>query len=102
MQNTGRGGTGEEQAIAAQRQIIETFLLKGIGPTIKNTAGKTVLESAEKSVDQGFANGNIETLGRRRDKSSERQTRILPARVTFGISTARANVMTLADSWPRW
>ena len=46
VQNTGRGGTGEEQAIAAQRQIIETFLSKGIRPTIKNAAGKTVLESA--------------------------------------------------------
>ena len=46
VQNTGRGGTGEEQAIVAQRQIIETFLSKGIRPTIKNAAGKTVLESA--------------------------------------------------------
>ena len=46
VQNTGRGGTGEEQAIAAQRQIIEAFQSKGIRPTIKNATGKTVLESA--------------------------------------------------------
>ena len=46
VQNTGRGGTGAEQSLAAQRQIIGLFLSRGVRPTIKNTKGKTVIESA--------------------------------------------------------
>jgi ankyrin repeat protein len=47
VQNTGRGGTGAEQSLAAQRQIIGLFLSRGVHPTIKNANGKTVIESAQ-------------------------------------------------------
>jgi len=46
VQNTGRGGSGAERAIAAQRQIIEEFLSRGVSPVIKDGKGKSVLECA--------------------------------------------------------
>jgi ankyrin repeat protein len=46
VQNTGRGGSGAEIAIAAQRQIIEEFLSRGISPTLKDGKGKTVSDCA--------------------------------------------------------
>jgi hypothetical protein len=42
VQCTGRGGSGEKVAIAAQRQIIEEFLSLGVSPAIKDGKGKTV------------------------------------------------------------
>jgi hypothetical protein len=47
VQNTGRGGSGNEAAITGQREIIEQFLALGLKPTLKNSAGKTVLDSAQ-------------------------------------------------------
>lgn len=47
VQNTGRGGSGNDAAIAAQREIIEQFLAMGLKPHLKNGAGKTVLDSAQ-------------------------------------------------------
>jgi len=47
VQNTGRGGSGAENAKAAQREIISVFLEHGIKPTIKDAKGKTVLEWAK-------------------------------------------------------
>ena len=44
VQNTGRGGSGSEQARAAQREILQTFLNRGVSPTLKDARGKTVLE----------------------------------------------------------
>lgn len=46
VQNTGRGGSGADVAIAAQRQIIETLLSFGVSSRLKDGAGKTVLNCA--------------------------------------------------------
>jgi hypothetical protein len=43
VQNTGRGGSGSEQARAAQREIIATFLKQGVRPSIEDGNGKSVL-----------------------------------------------------------
>ncbi|HBB95539.1 MAG TPA: hypothetical protein DC054_09120 [Blastocatellia bacterium] len=44
VQNTGRGGSGTDEARAAQREIIEEFLRFGVSPTIKDCNGKSVLD----------------------------------------------------------
>lgn len=46
VQNTGRGGSGEQEAIAAQREIIRTFLDHGLSPALKDGHGKSVLDCA--------------------------------------------------------
>ena len=46
VQNTGRGGSGTEIAIAAQRQIIEEFLSSGVSPLLKDGQGKSVSDCA--------------------------------------------------------
>jgi hypothetical protein len=46
VQNTGRGGSGSEAAIAAQRQIIEAFLARGVSTALKDGNGKTVVDCA--------------------------------------------------------
>ena len=46
MQNTGRGGSGAETAIVAQRKIIEEFLSRGVSPEVKDGKGKSVSEWA--------------------------------------------------------
>jgi ankyrin repeat protein len=46
-QNTGRGGSGAEKAKAAQREIIQAFLDRGLSPAIKDQKGKSVLEWAK-------------------------------------------------------
>lgn len=46
VQNTGRGGSGAAIAIAAQRQIIEEFLARGVSPALKDAKGKSVLDCA--------------------------------------------------------
>jgi len=47
VQNTGRGGSGAEAAIIAQRKIIQEFLSFGVSPKLKSGSGKTVLDSAQ-------------------------------------------------------
>ncbi|NBV22350.1 MAG: hypothetical protein EBS05_10595 [Proteobacteria bacterium] len=47
VQNTGRGGSGSEQARAAQREIIQSFLKQGIKPALTDADDKTVLEWAK-------------------------------------------------------
>lgn len=42
VQNTGRGGSGEQMAKNAQRQIIEAFLAAGVSPDLKDANGKSV------------------------------------------------------------
>jgi hypothetical protein len=42
VQNTGRGGSGAEAALAAQRKIIEEFLARGLSPEIKDGKGQSV------------------------------------------------------------
>lgn len=44
VQNTGRGGSGAEQARAAQRQIIEEFLAAGVATNLEDGKGKSVLD----------------------------------------------------------
>ena len=61
VQNTGRGGSGDEKARDAQRQIIETFLSRGVSVKLRDCKGKTVLEWAKsdwirKMLASGFAN----------------------------------------------
>ena len=46
VQNTGRGGAGEEKAKDAQRQIIEQFLSWGVSTRLKDGKGKSVLDCA--------------------------------------------------------
>jgi hypothetical protein len=46
VQTTGRGGSGAEEAKAAQRTIIETFLSLGLSPKLKDGNGKSVLDWA--------------------------------------------------------
>lgn len=43
VQNTGRGGSGSEEAKAAQREIISAFLEQGVRPTIEDSNDKSVL-----------------------------------------------------------
>jgi hypothetical protein len=47
VQNTGRGGSGADEARAAQREIIEEFLRLGVSPGIKDCKGKSVLDWAK-------------------------------------------------------
>ncbi len=42
-QNTGRGGSGSEQARAAQREILQAFLQRGVSPNLTDGKGKSIL-----------------------------------------------------------
>ena len=46
VQNTGRGGSGSDKAITAQREIIQALLARSFSPKLKDGKGKTVLQSA--------------------------------------------------------
>jgi Ankyrin repeats (many copies)/Ankyrin repeat len=46
VQNTGRGGSGAEEAKAAQRTIIAEFLSSGVSVKLKDGNGKSVLDCA--------------------------------------------------------
>jgi ankyrin repeat protein len=46
VQNTGRGGSGDAKAIAAQKEIIKTLLAAGVSAKLKTADGKTVLDCA--------------------------------------------------------
>ena len=47
VQNTGRGGSGEQKAIDAQREIIEEFIARGVSLKLKDGKGKSVAESIQ-------------------------------------------------------
>jgi hypothetical protein len=47
VQNTGRGGSGAEVAVEAQRQILRLFLSRGLNPDLRIGCGKSVRESAQ-------------------------------------------------------
>jgi hypothetical protein len=47
VQNTGRGGTGADAAIAAQRRIIKEFLAFGVSAELTDGSGKSVLDWAK-------------------------------------------------------
>jgi len=46
VQNTGRGGSGADAAVSAQREIIKEFLSLGLSPSLKCGRGKSVRDSA--------------------------------------------------------
>jgi hypothetical protein len=46
VQDTGRGGSGAQKARAAQKQIIEAFLQRGVSPSLRDGKGKSVVECA--------------------------------------------------------
>ena len=46
VQNTGRGGTGGDQAKTAQREIIRSFLDLGVTTNLKDARGQSVLQWA--------------------------------------------------------
>ena len=46
VQNTGRGGTGAEEAKAAQREIIGHFLSRGVSAALKDGKGNSVWDCA--------------------------------------------------------
>jgi ankyrin repeat protein len=46
VQNTGRGGSGADKAKAAQREIVQVFLDRGVNPKLKDGKGKSVLDWA--------------------------------------------------------
>jgi len=46
IQNTGRSGSGAENAKLAQREIIEAFLKRGVSPKLKDANGKSVQDWA--------------------------------------------------------
>lgn len=46
VQDTGRGGSGSDEARTAQRQIIQAFLDYGVSTGLKDGKGKTVLDCA--------------------------------------------------------
>jgi hypothetical protein len=47
VQNTGRGGSGSEPARTAQREILLSFLERGVSPALTDAKGKSVLEWAK-------------------------------------------------------
>jgi len=47
VQNTGRGGSGAERAKAAQREIIQAFIERGVSTALKDGNGKSVLQWAK-------------------------------------------------------
>jgi ankyrin repeat protein len=49
VQNTGRGGSGDAAATAAQQRIIELFLDRRVSPKTKDARGKSVLDWAASS-----------------------------------------------------
>ena len=58
VQNTGRGGSGDDEARRAQREIIEEFLTVGISPTLKDGKGKTVTDCANSVWIRELLTGN--------------------------------------------
>src|SRR5438876_794312 len=46
VQNTGRGGSGSDEARAAQREIVGAFLAFGVSPGLRDGSGKSVLDWA--------------------------------------------------------
>lgn len=47
VQNTGRGGSGADKAKTGQREIIQTFLARGVSINLKDTKGKSVQDWAK-------------------------------------------------------
>ena len=58
VQNTGRGGSGAERAKAAQREIIQAFLERGISPKLMDANGKSVQDWARSDWIRQVLAGN--------------------------------------------
>jgi hypothetical protein len=58
VQNTGRGGSGSDAAIAAQRQIIREFLALGVSPKLKDGKRKSVHDCARSHWIQDMLSGH--------------------------------------------
>jgi len=58
VQNTGRGGSGVDAAVRAQREIIKEFLGLGLSPNLKCGRGKTVTEWARSEWIRELLAGN--------------------------------------------
>ena len=71
VQNTGRGGSGSEQAKTAQREIIETFLQSGISPALKDATGKSVLDWARSDWIREMLSRNGERKSTAKQKRRE-------------------------------
>jgi hypothetical protein len=63
VQDTGHGGTGAEEAKAAQRQIIHEFLSFGLSPALKDSKGKSVLDWARSAWIRNILSGNATDPG---------------------------------------
>ncbi len=59
VQNTGRGGSGDAAAKAAQRRIIELMLAHKVSPTMKDARGKSVLDWATSEWVQRLLSGGM-------------------------------------------
>jgi len=58
VQDTGRGGSGADEARAAQRLIIGEFLSFGVSKTLKDGKGKSVLDCARSSWIRDILSGD--------------------------------------------
>jgi Ankyrin repeats (3 copies)/Ankyrin repeat len=58
VQNTGRGGSGSEKARAAQCEILQAFLERGVRPTLTDAKGKSILEWARSDWIQEMLEGS--------------------------------------------
>ena len=58
VQDTGRGGSGSDEARAGQRQIIDVFLSFGVSTRLKDGKGKSVLDWARSSWVQQLLSHN--------------------------------------------
>jgi ankyrin repeat protein len=63
VQNTGRGGTGNPAAQAAQRRIIESMLAHNVSPTMKDARGKSVLHWASSEWVRQLLSGGMRRSG---------------------------------------
>jgi ankyrin repeat protein len=59
VQDTGRGGSGSDEARAGQRQIIDVFLSFGVSTRLKDGKGKSVLDWARSSWIQQLLSDNV-------------------------------------------
>jgi Ankyrin repeats (many copies)/Ankyrin repeats (3 copies) len=60
VQNTGRGGSGSDVAIAAQRRIIREFLAFGVSAKLKDGSGKSVVDCATSGWVREMLGGNTQ------------------------------------------
>jgi len=79
VQNTGRGGSGAEKAMAGQREIIQAFLERGISPSLKDARGKSVLKWVKsdgiRQLLAGTGAGLTDNAGGKPIKSTKHKSR---------------------------